>query len=267
MGKKKSIVLIKIGGSLITDKNKPFSVKKKALKVIVGEIKKASKLNKWLIVGHGAGSFAHVPAKKYQTHKGIINKQSYKGIAVVADVAAQLNRIVVKEMISQGIKAVSVSPLSMMLAKGDQLETIYSDSLEEVLNLGLLPVVYGDPILDKEQGCAVFSTERVLGFLGLHLKKKGYTIEKVIHCGKTDGVYDAEGRTIEMINSKNMDRYIKILKGSDGMDVTGGMMHKVKETYKLSKKGITGLIIDGVEKGTLVKAVKNEPVLGTRIEK
>lgn len=264
---KKPIILIKIGGSLITDKTKPFTVRQKALEIICQEVNKAQKMGKQLIIGHGAGSFAHVPATKYQTHKGILNEQSYKGIAVVADVASQLNRIVIKQLIEAEVNAISISPLSTMIACDHKLEKICTESLEEALKLNLLPVLYGDQILDIKVGCTIFSTEKVLGYLGLNLKEKGYQIERIIHCGQTNGVYDEDGQTIPLINSANFSKYEKALKGSGGVDVTGGMIHKVLETLELAKQGIPGLIIDGIEHGSLSKAVNGEKVLGTKIEK
>jgi isopentenyl phosphate kinase len=262
----KPIILIKIGGSLITDKNKPYTVNREALKIIVQEVKKASAVDKTLIVGHGAGSFAHVPAKKYQTHRGIRDESSYRGIAEVADVAAQFNRIVMKELLEQGVNAVSVSPLSSMVAKNHKLSTLYSLSLELLIQNNLLPVVYGDQILDEEVGCTIFSTEKVLAYLALHLKKKGYQIERIIQCGQTSGVYDLDGNTIPEINSANFSVYKQALGGAGGVDVTGGMLHKVEETLELAKQGIPGLIIDGIMHGTLSDAISGKEVKGTRIE-
>lgn len=259
------IILIKIGGSLITDKNKPFSVREKALDVIANEIKKVVSMGKSIIIGHGAGSFAHVPAKKYQTHKGILNEQSYRGIAEVADVAAQLNRIVIKKLLDKQVNAVAVSPLSSMTAVDHRLDKIFTEPIEHLLKRGLLPVVYGDQILDKEVGCTIFSTEKVLAYLALALKKKGYDIERVIQCGQTNGVYDADGRTIPEINSQNFAAYKATLGGSDGVDVTGGMLHKVEETLALAKQGIPGLIIDGIVHGTLSDAIEGKEIVGTRI--
>lgn len=262
----KPLVFIKIGGSLITDKNKPFSVRERALSIICDEVKKAQASGKQLVVGHGAGSFAHVPAKKYQTHKGILNEESYRGIAEVADVAAQLNRIVIKALLNAGVNAVSISPLSTMVAENHKLQSICTNSIEETLRLGLLPVLYGDQILDTQVGCTIFSTEMVLGYLALHLKEKGYVIERMIHCGQTNGVYDENGKTIEVITPSTIDQYQTAIGGSGGTDVTGGMEHKVNETLELAKQGIPGLIIDGIEHGTLSEAIEGKPVLGTRIE-
>ena len=262
-----NVILVKIGGSLITDKNKPFSLRKRALEIISKEIKKAQdESGKTLVVGHGAGSFAHVPAKKYQTHKGVNGKNSYRGIAEVADTAARLNRIVVNELLKAGVNAVSFAPHSFMTASNHELDEIWSSGVELALEQKQLPVVYGDQMLDKEVGCTIFSTEKVLGYLGLHLKNKGYEIEKIIHCGQTNGVYDEEGNTIPLINEGNFEEIKIAVGGSGGTDVTGGMIHKVEETLSMAKLGIPGLIIDGIENGSLSEAVMGKEVLGTRVE-
>ncbi len=262
---KKPITLIIIGGSLITDKNKPFTVNQQALDIIAREVKKTTKLGKKLIIGHGAGSFAHIPAKKYQTHRGIQDENSYRGIAEVADVAARLNRIVIAKLLEQGVSAVSVSPLSSMVAKSHGLSELFVRPIELLLEHNLLPVVYGDQIMDEEVGCTIFSTEKVLSYLALNLKEKGYQIEQIIQCGQTSGVYDADGHTIEEINPENFDQYSNSLGGSGGVDVTGGMLHKVEQTLELAKQGIPGLIIDGIVHGTLSDAISGKKVVGTKI--
>lgn len=261
-----SLVLVKIGGSLITDKNKPFSLRESALKTISEEVKKATDLGKQLIIGHGAGSFAHVPAKKYQTHKGISGQESYRGIAEVADAAARLNRIVVAALLEAGVNAVSISPLTMMTTRNHELETLCLDSLKRALDLGLVPVVYGDQLLDHAIGCTIYSTEKVLGHVGLGLMHEGYVVERIIHCGQTNGVYDADGKTIELITGETIDTYRSAIAGSHGTDVTGGMIHKVEETLAMARQGIPGMIIDGIEHGSLSEAIAGKPVLGTRIE-
>ena len=81
----KNLILIKLGGSVITDKEIPMSLRKNILTRLVGEIARAKQENpdQLLIVGHGQGSFAHVPASKYQTMAGFINEESLLGMAIV----------------------------------------------------------------------------------------------------------------------------------------------------------------------------------------
>lgn len=261
----KPITLIKIGGSLITDKNKPFTVNHQALDIIASEVKKTTTMGKQIILGHGAGSFAHLPAKKYKTHLGIVDENSFRGIAEVADVAARLNRIVMQKLLDQGVNAVAVSPLSSMTANQHRLSSLFTQSLELLLKHGLMPVVYGDQIMDETIGCTIFSTEKVLAYLALDLKAKGYQIEQIIQCGLTSGVYDQDGNTIPEINPRNFGKYKQDLGGSSGVDVTGGMLHKVEETLALAKQGIPGLIIDGIVHGTLSDAIQGKKIVGTRI--
>jgi len=266
MTKTKPIILIKIGGSLITDKNKPFTLKKKALKTIAKEIKKAFKnTKKHLIIGHGAGSFAHFPAKKYNTINGAKTKKDILGMAKVCNAACQLNRIVVNQLINIGLPAVSVSPFSSILSKNFKPQKVFTSNIQCLLKNKALPIVYGDVICDTQKGCTIFSTERVLGFLGQSLIKQGFQVEKIIQCGQTKGVYNNDGETIVLINNKNFEKYKQSLGDSGGIDVTGGMLHKVEESLKMAEKGIPALIIDGIKHGTLSKAVKGKKVLGTKI--
>lgn len=263
---KKKIVFIKIGGSLITDKSKPFTLKKKALAMISQEVKKAmEESGRLLIVGHGSGSFGHVPAQKYGTVKGVINQDSFRGIAETQAAAAKLNRMVVKKLVTVGVNAVSISPSSCYLTEDGQTLKIFFGPIKKLLEFAMLPVLYGDVVFDTKKGCCILSTEKVLGGLALALKKQGFLIEKMIYCGKTNGVLDSTGETIPLITPDNFENYRQAIGQSEGTDVTGGMIHKVSEALELAKKGIPGLIIDGITNGVLSRAVLGQKVLGTEI--
>ena len=71
------ITLLKLGGSLITDKSTPYTAKPQIIKNILLEVKDAleEKPDLNLIIGHGAGSFAHQSAKKYNTINGFKNEK------------------------------------------------------------------------------------------------------------------------------------------------------------------------------------------------
>ena len=110
---KKNLTLIKLGGSIITDKEVFMSLRKATLSRLVGEIASARQENpqQMLIIGHGQGGFAHVPATKYQTMAGFINEESRLGMAVVQDTAATLNRLVVHEFIKHELfDMISIKP-------------------------------------------------------------------------------------------------------------------------------------------------------------
>lgn len=263
----KHLILIKLGGSLITDKARPFTEDLVTIRRIVREIHQARKISrKLLVIGHGGGSYPHVPAAKYKTAEGVVNMESYKGIVVVQDAAARLNRIIIKELINVGENAVTLSPSSFMIAENGEIKKAFLEPLLKLLEFEMLPVVYGDVTLDLEKGCCILSTEKILNYLAQKLTRH-YEINKVIHCGKTGGVYDEKGRVIKSINRNGFNKLKKEIGESDGIDVTGGMLHKVEEALKLAKKGISSEIINGSKSRILKKAILGKKVLGTIIVK
>ncbi len=261
-----ALTFIKIGGSLITHKDRAYSVNQEALELVVQEIKKAQDYPAKIILGHGSGSYGHVAAQKYQTQKGILNEESYWGIAEVAQAASELHQLVMRELLEFGVRAFSFPPHAFLTSRDHQLDSLYLDSLKKALEIDLLPVVYGDQILDRAVGCTIFSTEQVLTSLALALKKQGYEIKQMIQCGQTNGVYDEAGQTIPLITPKNFSEYQKSIADSAEVDVTGGMLHKVKQSLALAEQGIESLIIDGIEHGSLSQAIAGKEVVGTKIK-
>ena len=261
----KNLILIKLGGSVITNKKREFSLREANILRLGKEIKSALKTGKCkVIIGHGAGSFAHVPAHKYKTKEGIINKNSLYGMSVTEDAARKLNSIVIKNFLSLGLPAFSFSPASFLISDGLRYSKSYLDPIKTALHIGVIPVVYGDVVLDKVRGCTIFSTEKILSILARELMRE-YKI-RIIYATDTNGVYDQNGRTIKIINSGNFGSVKKSIQDSGTTDVTGGMLHKVGESLILAKKfGIKTTIVNGSKVGELKKAILGQRPNSTEI--
>jgi len=262
------LIFLKLGGSLITKKDKPFTENKQIIERIAREIHQARKKKTFrLLVGNGGGSYPHVPAKKYQTARGIINKRSLKGIAEVQDAASRLNRIVVRALLDVGENAISLQPSSVALTEKLRIIEFYLKPLKIFLEKDMVPVVYGDVGLDLKQGCCIISTEELFVFLAKKLKP-----ERIISAGIVNGVFTAdplknpEAEFIPKITSKNYPKIKKVLSGSAGIDVTGGMFHKVERYLELAKIGINSCIINGAIKNRLKRALLGKEVKGTIIK-
>lgn len=263
------LILVKLGGSLITDKSKPFTERIDVIERLAKEIHEARKEAELrIIVGHGGGSYPHEPAKKYQTHKGMSGEESVKGLSLVQDAAARLNRIIVKTLIDAGENAISVNPSSCTIAEDSRITEWYTKPLEKYLEYRMLPVVYGDTGVDSKQGFCILSTEELFYYLS---KKLGPC--KIIMCGKTDGVFTADpnknqdAKHISEITPETYKDVEKFLTDSDGIDVTGGMLLKVKRAVELVRDGIETQIINGTKPDNLKKALLEHEVKGTIIKK
>lgn len=264
---KQNITLIKLGGSIITNKEIPMMVREAVLKRLVHEIVRArQETGELFIVGHGQGSFAHAPALKYKTMDGFINEQSPMGMAITQDSAAQLNRIVVKEFLAAGMPAVSFNFSNSMVTNKNAAQHWCGEVLEEYLAKGLFPITCGDVLVDATKGCTIWSTEKVLGYLAQYFaSSKKYQIKKMIHVAEVAGVLDGAGQVVPEITTSNLEKVRELITTTKGFDVTGGMAHKLEESMKLAVGGVRTGIITGLEKDFLYKSLTSEEMPGTVI--
>jgi len=261
----KKLILIKLGGSLITNKNIPYTPKPEIIFQLAKEIKKAYLKGFSLVVAHGSGSFGHTLADKYKTADGLKKKKDLYGLCLVQQDAIAINRIVNKIFLENKIPCLSFFPSSFSLAENKRLGKIFVDPIIEALKRGIVPLVFGDIIVDKRLGCCIFSGETTLDNLAFEFLSRGLKIEKIIHCGATEGVYDEEKKIVSKITPNNFAVIKKVLGKSAALDVTGGMFHKVEESLRIAKTGIDVWIIDGQVKGNLYQAIVSQPTAGTLI--
>lgn len=262
------VVLLKLGGSLITDKTKKFTANLSVIKNLCRQIKEALDYdnNLRLVIGNGGGSFPHYPALKYQMSQGIKTAKQLRGFCEVADAAARLNRMIVAELLAAGVNAFSLNPSSMIVARNGSIKDFFIEPVVSLINLNITPVIYGDIVCDEKMGSAIFSTEKLLTEIAFQLKNRGFNVTKAIHNGITEGVLDSDGKIIEKINKNNFVKIKNSLKGASGYDVTGGMLHKVEESLKLAKEGIKSVIINGSTHRSLLKnALLGKRIKGTSI--
>ena len=270
------LLLVKLGGSIITFKDKPFSEDLKTIRRLAREIHEARREKDFrLIVGHGGGSYPHIPAKIYRTAEGIINEKSYEGIAKVQDAASRLNRIIVREFIEAGENAVSFHLSSSSISENGEIKQIFLEPIKKLLDFNMLPVPYGDVCFDLKKGCSILSTEMILSYFSRYFTKANekYKVSRIIFCTDVEGVYtrdpkkDPLAKLIPKVTPKTFEKIKKYVGGSLNIDVTGGMIHKVKSALELAKLGIDSLIIDGRKPGLLRRALLGEKGLGTIITK
>jgi isopentenyl phosphate kinase len=270
------LILVKLGGSVITDKNKPFTEDIDTIKRLAKEIHEARQEKKFrLIVGHGGGSYPHTPASEFKVNEGIINHKSYEGIAKVQDAASRLNRIIVRELLNVGENAMSVQLSSCSVCEDGKIKEMFLEPIKKLLDFDMVPVPYGDVGLDRKKGCCIISTERIFDYLARNLSKidEKYRISRIIMCARVRGVFtdnpdvNSYAELIKEITPKNIEEVESYLKGSSGIDVTGGMLHKVKMMLELAKLGIESEVINAREPGLLKRALLGEKGLGTVIKK
>lgn len=259
-----NLFFLKLGGSLITDKMTASTPLLEVITRLAREIASAcaQRPGMRLVVGNGAGSFGHVPAKKYGTRQGVSTRQEWHGFAEVWREAHALNSLVTAALQTAGLPAIAIHPSSVVTASDGQVAAWDLSPLQAALQARLLPVIHGDVIFDTVRGGTILSTEDLFDHLALHLQPR-----RILLAGLEDGVwadYPACTRLAPEITPANLPQVLPALGGSHGADVTGGMASKVQQSLALVQRvqGLEILIFSGARTGWVEKALLGER-LGT----
>jgi isopentenyl phosphate kinase len=263
-----NLIFVKFGGSLITEKNAPYTINYQTLTRIIKELKEAldndSQLQ--LVLGHGGGSFPHPVAQAFRTAEGFVQDTSVRGFALCQNAASTLNRIIVDLMTDYAIDAVSIQPSACCITSNGKITEFFTKPVEAAIAAGLVPVVFGDCVFDAVTGCTIVSTEQLFYHLSGALQPS-----RVLVVGLVDGVYtadpqkDANAQLIPTIEVERFSSVESYLHGSYSVDVTGGMVTKVKELVEIGKQGIECEILSGAP-GNIRKALAGQRGLGTCIK-
>jgi isopentenyl phosphate kinase len=228
------LVFCKLGGSLITDKLRLETPRTTTIERVAREIRQALDVRPdvSLVLGHGSGSFGHFAADRYKVHKG--NLDDWRGYAETAAAAQRLNRIVTDALLSAGVPVVSLQPSASARCVSGELVDLAVSPITTLLDNGLVPLVYGDVSLDSAQGCTIVSTEQIFAYLARVLCPS-----RIIEAGEVAGVYSGDPhrdtivRLVPTITSHNYAQVEEMLSASFGVDVTGGMLSKVRSLFTL----------------------------------
>ncbi len=229
------LVFLKLGGSVITDKTRPEVLDETVLaqiaRVVAATLRSVPAPR--ILICHGGGSFGHHWANLYQTHLGVHDAQGWAGVTKVADAMSRLNRDVVRHLIAADVPAMSMQPSASAITVNRQLAGISIDPLSALLNAGVVPVLYGDVAVDRQQGAAIISTETIFSYLAPILRPRRIVLVGERGVFTADPRRDPTARRIPVIDETNVERVLGQTTGSHGVDVTGGMATKVETMWKL----------------------------------
>jgi len=258
--------ILKIGGSVITDKNGELAARTEVINRLAEETQKAD-VNSLIIV-HGGGSFGHPTAQKYGIKEGLKHDAQKVGFAETHHVMTVLNGLVMDALVWHSIPAFSVAPSCCVVTENGRIKLCEDTALKTLLKMGFVPVLYGDAVFDEKLGFTVLSGDQIVAYLA-----RKFGAGKIVIGVDTDGLYDADPKV-----AKNAKLYTRLtlseleevklkLCGSTGTDVTGGMLGKIVELVPAVEQGISVEIVNAAKSNRVYKALIGEKVEGTVIEK
>ncbi len=259
------LVLVKLGGSLITDKCRDCVPRLDVIARLAREIAAARpRMKEQLVLGHGSGSFGHAAAARHGVGAGPLGPGALAGVSETRSKAAELHALVTSNLLAAGLAPFTWAPSSALIARAGRPAGAALEPLLAALEFSLLPVTYGDVVLDREWGAAICSTEAVLCYLAGRLRRRGHQVRRVLWLGATEGIYDAGGESIPLIDRGNYRRVRRAIGATAGTDVTGGMLLRLETARRLARRGIESWIVDGRVRGQLTAGLLGNCTSGTR---
>jgi isopentenyl phosphate kinase len=253
--------LVKLGGSVITDKAKLRTFRPSTCSRLAKEMRSS---RAELAIVHGAGSFGHVLAKKHRLHEGFTEKSQLEQVAVVHRDVRELNLRVLEALIDNRLNAVSVPPAAAGVFEKGDVRSFRAGPFKDILDLGLVPVTFGDVVPDLALGFSICSGDLMMLELA-----KSFEPKLAVFCADVDGVFD---------NDPKLDKNARLLKVVDRetlgkirrsevltADVTGSIFGKLERMLAIAEHCEKCIIVNGNKPGRLEKALRGKPVVSTTV--
>jgi len=256
------MLLVKLGGSVITNKTRYRSLRERDLARLARELATARKVG--LAVVHGGGSFGHILAKRFDLVNGYRQPRQLLGLAQVQRDVRALNTAVLDALARAKIPAVALPPSVTARFDDGRLASFDGDPFDHYLRLGVTPVSFGDVVLDARRGFTICSGDDVM----LELARR-FRPERVVFAADVDGVFTADpkkDRSAKLLAEVSADTIPSIdVSSRTAADVTGSLEAKILKMAQIAALSTDVRIVNGLKPGRVARALRGVSVVGTRV--
>lgn len=246
------LAIIKLGGSLITDKSQPYTLREEQLKRITKEV--AEVLGPCVIV-HGVGSYGHVPVINRKLYDGYKKPEQLPDLSKTMVEVLQLRMTISEAVTEAGLAPVIFLPSNIFFMTEGEITGHFSGGLRQYLDLGMTLLIGGDMCADSQRGFSVCSGDKVVQLLSRLLNPRD-----VIFATDVAGIYtadpklDPKAELIPQISLGRIEEYEKMANQAATPDITKGMRGKLDEIKRIEpilKAGAEVVILGMTEPGIL----------------
>lgn len=241
-----AITIVKLGGSVITDKRIPYSYRSE---VVIGLARAMANSHVRTVVVHGGGSFGHPLAKSL----GVLSTTLNIGPRGVSQLRTAMNNLNLKvcQSLSEGtLSPYTFSPFRFALDSGK----LGLHWLMEMTSKGFTPVTFAD-FEETKAGTRIVSSDQICLRLSRFIGAR-----RCIMVLDTDGVLDRDGHLVSKLEVSSHVRWEK------SRDTTGGMKEKIEVARAMSKDGANVAFVSGFRPAELTNALLGKRFYGTELE-
>jgi isopentenyl phosphate kinase len=255
------VQIVKLGGSAITRKGEDPEIRRDVLERLADELEPHADE---VVLVHGAGSFGHPIADAHDLDHGVEADQ----VAPLSEVHQQvreLNLAVLDTVRSRAGPCLALSPFGLLSCNDGMPGGWNLVPVHRTLELGTIPILYGDVVLDTQRGVSVLSGDRIAVELARFLEA-----ERVIFALDEEGAYSHppsqdEAELLEEPGLGDVRRARDRARKAGPDDATGGMAGKLDCTLAIARDGTQVHLVDGTHEGRVRHALRGDGP-GTRVD-
>jgi isopentenyl phosphate kinase len=260
-GRRREVVVVKLGGSLLTRKREVEKLRPKVLHRVAEEL--ASVRAVPLILLHGAGSFGHPSAARFGLAEAPAPSrpltERMRGGAIVAAEVRRLHLAVLRELVTVGLAPWSVPLASFAHNRAGALAELDTAPFRDALRRGMLPVSFGDVVPDASWGVSILSADIAATELARRLEPV-----RVVFATDVPGVLEGPPGGQRTVAPEVTEALVARLRPKPhATDVTGGIRAKLEAMLEVARAGADAGLISGLTDGAVSRAIRGESVYGS----
>ncbi len=258
--------LVKLGGSILTDKSRERVFRRAVAKRLLAEVAKSGVP---AVVLHGAGGYGHPPAARHRLGRQRVGAEARAGVSETLAGVQLLMAEVTAVAVGAGLRPIPVPVHLHCTSEGDALLGLPVQRIVTLLEEGYTPILAGTLVRDADLGWRVVSADELLEVLASEMDPR-----LAVYATDVDGVFsadpslDPDARLLARVGPDELARMEgsaeATVAGGSRADVTERMLGKVRRAMAVADVCPT-LIINGTVRGRLLDALKGKSVKGTRV--
>lgn len=265
------ILVLKLGGSVLTDKSVSYKLREGVLDAVATEIKECIDLGliKSLVIVHGVGSFGHPLVLKYNLHRGFIDKGQLISMSKTQQIVNELRKSIAAKFLEKGIPVNLMHASSLLIGDKMVITDPTFESLKGFLSLGMVPLIGGDMMYDNSMGFSVCSGDQLAVVLSRVLLAK-----QLLFATDVPGVFDKDPKSgehahlLREININEIEQFLSTKNETAKNDASGKMRGKLLSLALIRdqiQEGLKVAILSMNKKGILKNYLKGEESELTKI--
>ena len=239
------MILIKLGGSIITNKEKPLSARKKTIDNLSKSLKK---IKEPIIIVHGGGSYGHYWSVKYDMHTKE-RKYDIRGVSIIKNSMIELNKIILDSLLKNKLNPYSLPPTDFM--SGNKPISKKINEVKKIAKSGLIPVTYGDALWFGQNKTYILSGDKIMTHFAKVLKPR-----LCIFALNEDGLYsDLKSKKVPI---QKLQRVQNIMSNPKVAILIDDYLEDWEQLAFVLLRGQAELISEGTERGHAINLLKRK---------